>query len=85
MRLSSARTRERLAEMTEHNIDLTVCLREIREVRGFSRDDMARVLGVHVSTYEHFETGKTPMKVCHMLRLCDFYGISPNDFLGWRE
>lgn len=85
MRISSARTRERLAQMTEHDIDLTVCLREIRTVRGFSRDDVAKVLGVHPSTYEHFETGKTPLKVSHVLRLCDFYEISPSDFLGWRE
>lgn len=89
-RASSARARERLMHMTAlsiemEKIDVPTCIREIREVRGFSRDDVADVLCIQRATYDYIERGDTQLKVRHLLKLCEFYNVSPNDFLGWRK
>jgi transcriptional regulator with XRE-family HTH domain len=66
-------------------IDIQACLREIRKVRGFRQDEIADVIHKAVITYSKIETGESPLKVRDMLKLCDFYRVSPNDLLGWRN
>lgn len=87
---SSARASERMMHMAacaiaaeRKAVDVSACLREIREVRGFSMDDIAKMLCIHRVTYHYIEIGKTQLKVRHMLMLCDFYCVTPNDLLGW--
>lgn len=89
-RASSARARERLMHMTAlsiemEKINLPKCMREIREVRGFTGVDIADVLNMTGNAYHYLEQGKTQVKVSQLVRLCQFYGITPNDFMGWRE
>lgn len=88
-RASSVRARERVMNMTAismemEKIDPSARMKEIREVRGFSRDDIADVLCIQRATYNYIERGDTQLKVRHLLKLCKFYNVSPNDFLGWR-
>jgi len=72
------------AEMRRLPIDIPLCLSEIRKVRGFRQDEIADVLGRHVGSYAHLEDSATSLKVCDMIKLCDFYGVTPNQLLGWR-
>jgi transcriptional regulator with XRE-family HTH domain len=71
------------AEMRRLPIDIPLCLREIRKVRGFRQDEIADVLGRHVGSYAKLENDAS-LKVCDMIKLCDFYGVTPNQLLGWR-
>ena len=89
-RASSVRARERLMNMTAigmkmQKIDLSACMKEIREVRGFNMIDIAEVLNMRDTAYSQLERGATQMKVWQLVRLCQFYGMTPVEFLGWRE
>lgn len=65
-------------------IDLPKCMRELREVRGFKMIDIAEVLNMTDTAYSQLERGATQMKVWQLVRLCQFYGMTPVEFLGWR-
>ena len=51
-------------------------LRDLREDRELSQEDIAAVLGVAQNTYSQYETGKIELTAPVLIRLADFYGVS---------
>lgn len=70
--------------MEMQKIDLPTCMRELREVRGFKMIDIAELLNMTDTAYSQLERGFTQMKVHQLVRLCQFYEMTPDEFLGWR-
>ena len=57
-------------------------MRDLREDRDLKQKEMAKLLGVHQTTYSEYELGKinVPGQVLH--QLADFYGVSIDYLLG---
>ena len=57
-------------------------IRDLREDRDLKQKEMAKLLGVHQTTYSEYELGKinVPVQVLH--QLADFYGVSIDYLLG---
>lgn len=58
-------------------------LKELRERRGFTQDELAGLLGIKLSTYRTWEQGVSGIKLDRAILLCDALGCTPNDLCGW--
>lgn len=69
----------------------TVCLKDIREQRGYSQNDLAKATGMPPSQISHFETGTRKPSFYNLIRLADvlecsldaLVGRSTDDSLAW--
>ena len=62
----------------------TEILRSARLRLGYSQQDVARELGVHIRQYQRFEYGERNLATCSMkigLRLCAILQIDPYDVI----
>ena len=51
-------------------------LKELRESRRIYQREMAENLGLSFRGYQNYETGQTEPKLCTLVALADFYGVS---------
>lgn len=51
-------------------------LKEMREVRGYTLDDVEGLTGIKRGTYSNYENGNTEPKLKTWQKLADFYGVS---------
>ena len=65
-------------------MDLVLKLRELRDLRGFSQKDVARLSGVGEKTISSFETGERigTMKLSQLAKLLAIYGVTEEQFLS---
>ena len=57
-------------------------LAEIRNLRGLSQTQVARVLDMQQQQYCRYENGQNEIPVRHIITLCKFYGITSDWLLG---
>ena len=57
-------------------------IRELREDRDLSQADIAKVLKTTQQMYSRYENGTCEMPIRHLLKLCEFYGITADYILG---
>lgn len=57
-------------------------LRKIREERGISEEQIAKLLGRSRQSYINIEKGKTRLKIDELDTLADFYNVSADYLLG---
>lgn len=55
-------------------------LRSIREKRGLSQNEMAKVIGMDLARYGRIERGLVNLKLQSVERLADRLGVDPLDF-----
>ena len=60
-------------------------IKNIREDRDLLQKDVAKVLGLDRSYYGKYERGLIPMPINHLMKLCEFYDVSPEYFLGYTD
>lgn len=65
-------------------MDLVLKLRELRDLRGLSQKDVARLSGVGEKTISSFETGERigSMKLSQLAKLLAIYGVSEEQFFS---
>jgi transcriptional regulator with XRE-family HTH domain len=65
-------------------MDLVLKLRELRDLRGLSQKDVARLSGVGEKTISSFETGQRigTMKLSQLAKLLAIYRITEEQFFG---
>jgi transcriptional regulator with XRE-family HTH domain len=51
-------------------------LRELREQRGLTRQQVATDLGISERTVIRHEDGTTPLRRVHLLAYADYYGVA---------
>lgn len=56
-------------------------LRELRELRGMSRADLAEAAGMEPSAISHWETDRREPTLSNMLRLADALRLTPGNLL----
>ena len=57
-------------------------LKELRESRRIYQREMAENLGLSFRGYQNYETGQPEPKLCTLVALADFYGVSIDYLVG---
>ena len=57
-------------------------MRDLREDSDKTQQEIADFLGTSQTMYARYERGANELPIHHLLKLCDFYGVSADYFLG---
>ncbi|MBQ8289001.1 MAG: helix-turn-helix transcriptional regulator [Clostridia bacterium] len=63
-------------------MDYVKRIRDLREDRDKTQQQIAEVLGTSQTMYARYERGANELPIRHLLRLCDYYGVSADYVLG---
>lgn len=63
-------------------METTQRIRNIREDKDLTQQQVADGIGVKREQYRRYETGENEMKVSHIVKLCEFYQLSADYILG---
>ncbi|MCI6771611.1 MAG: helix-turn-helix transcriptional regulator [Oscillospiraceae bacterium] len=55
----------------------------LRIDRDLTQADVARVINKSQQGYDHIEKRRARLTIEDMIRLCDFYQMTPNELLGY--
>ena len=57
-------------------------IKDLRIDNDLKQETIAKELKITKQQYSLYETGQRDFKVIHIIKLCEFYGISANYILG---
>ena len=57
-------------------------MRNLREDRDLTQKEVARVIQKSQQGYSHIEEGRAELKIDDLIKLCQFYGVSADYFIG---
>ena len=57
-------------------------MRDLREDNDKTQQEIADFLGTSQTMYARYERGANELTIHHLMKLCDFYGVSADYFLG---
>ena len=57
-------------------------MRNLREDRDLAQREVAAVLNKSQQGYSHIEEGRAELKIEDLIKLCEFYGVSADYFIG---
>ncbi|MBP3937084.1 MAG: helix-turn-helix transcriptional regulator [Clostridia bacterium] len=63
-------------------MDYRKIMRELREDRDLTQTDIAKVINKSQQGYSHIESGRAELKIDDLIKLCDFYHVSADYFIG---
>ncbi len=57
-------------------------MRDLREDHDLTQAEAGRLLNKSQQGYHHIESGRAELKIEDMIRLCDYYKVSADYFVG---
>ena len=60
-------------------------MRNLREDRDLTQREVAEVINKSQQGYSHIEEGRAELKIDDLIKLCKFYGVSADYFIGMTE
>ena len=60
-------------------------LRNLREDNDLTQREVAKVINKSQQGYSHIEEGRAELKIDDMIKLCKFYGVSADYFVGMSD
>lgn len=57
-------------------------IRDIREDNDKTQEEIAKILGTSQTMYSRYERGANEMPLHHLVKLCDYYGVSADYLLA---
>ena len=60
-------------------------MRDLREDRDKTKQEIARVLGTSQTMYARYERGANELPIRHLVTLCRYYGVSADYLLGLKD
>ena len=57
-------------------------IRKLRIDKGYTQDEIAKILNIKQNTYSQYEIGTLNYPVDALIKLADFYGVSVDYLLG---
>lgn len=63
-------------------MDYIKIMRDLREDNDKTQQEIADILGTSQTMYARYERGANELPIHHLLKLCDYYGVSADYFLG---
>ena len=66
-------------------MDYRTRLRNVREDRDYTQAQIGKVLNKSQQGYNHIETGRAELKIEDLIKLCDFYNVTADYFIGRKQ
>lgn len=63
-------------------MDYIKIMRDLREDNDKTQQEIADILGTSQTMYARYERGANELPIHHLMKLCDYYGVSTDYFLG---
>lgn len=60
-------------------------MRNLREDHDLSQREIAKLLNKSQQGYSHIEEGRAELKIDDLIKLCNFYKVSADYFIGLTE
>ncbi|MBQ1223936.1 MAG: helix-turn-helix transcriptional regulator [Clostridia bacterium] len=60
-------------------------MKALREDRDLTQAELGRVINKSQQGYNHIETGRAELKIDDLIKLCDFYNVTADYFIGRSE
>ena len=60
-------------------------MRNLREDRDLTQREVAQVINKSQQGYSHIEDGRAELKTEDLIKLCKFYGVTSDYFIGLDE
>lgn len=73
------RNRKREGPMKKTYVQI---MRELREDNDLTQQEVADYLGTSQTMYARYERGANELPIRHLIRLCEYYQVSSDYFLG---
>ena len=67
------------------SMDYRERMRGLREDRDLTQAQVGKVINKSQQGYNHIETGRAELKIEDLIRLCDFYNVTADYFIGRKE
>ena len=66
-------------------MDYRVIMRSLREDKDLTQKDVAKIINKSQQGYSHIEVGRSELKIDDLIRLCRFYGVTADYFIGLKD
>ena len=63
-------------------MDYRTRMRNLREDRDLTQREVGKVISKSQQGYSHIEDGRAELKIDDLIKLCRFYGVSADYFIG---
>ena len=63
-------------------MDYRARMRELREDHDLTQIQVAKIINKSQQGYNHIEVGRAELKIEDLIKLCDFYNVSADYFIG---
>ena len=63
-------------------MDYITRMRNIREDRDLTQKQVGEIINKSQQGYNHIETGRAELKIDDLIKLCRFYNVSADYFIG---
>ena len=63
-------------------MDYRTRMRNLREDRDLTQKELGLVINKSQQGYSHIEEGRAELKIDDLIKLCRFYGVSADYFIG---
>ncbi len=60
----------------------TKTMRDLREDSDKTQSEIAEVIGTSQTMYARYERGANELPIHHLIKLCEYYNVSADYFLG---
>lgn len=60
-------------------------MKALREDRDLTQAELGRVINKSQQGYNHIEIGRAELKIDDLIKLCDFYNVTADYFIGRSE
>ena len=60
-------------------------MRNLREDNDLTQREVAKVINKSQQGYSHIEDGRAELKIEDLIKLCKFYGVTADYFIGMEE
>ena len=66
-------------------VNYRIRMRNLREDRDLTQREVAAVINKSQQGYSHIEDGRAELKIDDLIKLCKFYKVSADYFIGMSE
>lgn len=63
-------------------LDYRERMRNLREDNDLTQAEVAKIIDKSQQGYNHIEVGRAELKIDDLIKLCDFYNVSADFFIG---
>ncbi|MBR6808317.1 MAG: helix-turn-helix transcriptional regulator [Clostridia bacterium] len=66
-------------------MDYRTRMKNLREDKDLTQAELGRILSKSQQGYNHIETGRAELKIEDLIKLCKFYKVSSDYFIGMTD